>query len=286
MNTLKQIEAAFPDEDSCRAYLVKMRWPAGVHCPRCGSEKVHKLSRPWNWQCKQCTKAGYRFSPLVGTVFENTNYPLRTWFRVIFLMCQSKKGMSALQIHRMIGSGSYRTAWYMCHRIRAAMKEGGGLEKLTGTVEIDETFVGGKGKNKHRSAKFIPKTAVIGAISRKGNVVARVIERVDRETVESFMAETVSTKVDLIASDESTAYNGLVKRGFSHATVNHSRGEYVRGLVHTANIDSFWSLLKRGIMGSFHHVSKKYLPLYVDEFSFRFNQRKASDIFEQVIAGC
>jgi transposase-like protein len=285
MNTLKQIETAFRTEDSCRAYLVKMRWPDGVHCPRCGSEKVHKLSRPWNWQCKQCTKAGYRFSPLVGTVFENTNYPLRTWFRVVFLMCQSKKGISALQIHRMIGSGSYRTAWYMCHRIRAAMKDGS-LEKLTGTVELDETWVGGEAKNKHKSARFIPKTPVIGAISRKGRVVAKVLERVNHETVESFMAETVSTKVDLVASDESSAYHGLAWRGFRHATVNHSRGEYVRANVHTANIDSFWSLLKRGIMGSFHSVSKTYLPLYVNEFAFRYNRRKDSDIFEQVIAGC
>jgi len=285
MRTLKQIEAAFPTEDSCRAYLVKMRWPDGVRCPRCGTDKVHKVARPWNWQCKQCTKAGYRFSPLVGTVFENTNYPLRTWFRVVFLMCQSKKGISALQIHRMIGSGSYRTAWYMCHRIRSAMSDkGGGL--LSGEVEVDETFVGGKGKNKHRNARFIPKTPVIGAISRKGNVVAKVIEHVNIETVDAFMAETISTKVDLVASDESTAYHGLRIRGFRHATVNHSRGEYVRGNVHTANIDSFWSLLKRGIMGSFHNVSKTYLPLYVNEFAFRFNRRKADDIFEQVIAGC
>ena len=199
------------------------------------------------------------------------------------MMCQSKKGISALQVHRMIGSGSYRTAWYMCHRIRAAMK-GAGFTKLTGTVELDETWVGGEAKNRHRSARFIPKVAVIGAISRKGNVVARVIERVNHETVETFMAETVSTKVDLVASDESTAYHGLAWRGFRHATVNHTRGEYVRGNVHTANIDSFWSMLKRGIMGSFHNVSKKYLPLYVDEFAFRYNNRKEPDIFAAVVA--
>jgi hypothetical protein len=161
-----------------------------------------------------------------------------------------------------------------------------GFTKLTGEVELDETWVGGTAKNKHRSARFVPKTPVIGAISRKGNVVARVIERVNHETVEAFMHETVSTKVDLVASDESTAYLRLPRLGYRMASVNHTRGEYVRGNVHTANIDSFWSLLKRGIMGSFHNVSKKYLPLYVDEFSFRFNRRKDSDIFEQVIAGC
>ncbi len=287
MKTLAELNRRFRNEDSCRAYLVKMRWPDGVHCPRCGSEKVHKLSRPWNWQCKQCTKPnGYRFSPLVGTVFENTNYPLRTWFQVVFLMCQSKKGISALQIHRMIGSGSYRTAWYMCHRIRAAMTQRPDGPLTGGVVELDETWVGGTAKNKHRSARFVPKTPVIGAISRKGRVVARVLDAVNHKTVEDFMTETVSTKVDLVASDESTSYHGLPIVGFRHRSVNHSRGEYVRGNVHTANIDSFWSLLKRGIMGSFHNVSKKYLPLYVDEFSFRFNRRKDGDIFEQVIAGC
>src|SRR5713226_699175 len=125
MMTLNQLTQRFPTEDACRQYIVEMRWPDGVvRCPRCGSEKVHKLAhRPWNWQCKQCSPHGYRFSPLVGTIFENTNYPLRIWFQVIYLMCQSKKGMSALQIQRMIGAGSYRTAWYMCHRVRAAMQD-------------------------------------------------------------------------------------------------------------------------------------------------------------------
>jgi transposase-like protein len=266
-----------------------MRWADGVRCPRCGSERVHKLARPWNWQCKQCTKSGYRFSPLVGTIFENTNVELRTWFRVIFLMCQSKKGISALQVHRMIGSGSYRTAWYMCHRIRAAMKDAG-FTKLTGIVEVDETFVGGHAVNRHRkmSAKRggnpPAKSIVIGALSRKGNVVARVIDAVDQRTAEAFVKETVSTHVDLVATDESNAYNALAWEGFRHKSVNHSRGEYVRGNVHTSNIDSFWSMLKRGIMGSFHNVSKTYLPLYVNEFAFRYNNRKNANIFALVMA--
>src|SRR3989442_15989165 len=114
MITLTQLMEQFPTEDSCRTYLVSMRWPNGVTCPRCGNEKVHKLTRPWTWQCKKCAPQGYRFSPLVGTIFENTNYGLRTWFQVIYLMCTAKKGISALQIQRTIGSGSYRTAWYMC----------------------------------------------------------------------------------------------------------------------------------------------------------------------------
>ena len=138
MMTLTQLNTRFCTEDACKGYLVRLRWPNGVCCPRCKNEKVHKLTRPWTWQCKQCSKQGYRFSPLVGTIFENTNIPLRTWFTVMFLMCQSKKGMSAMQVHRTIGTGSYRTAWYMCHRIRAAMRNENFM-KLTGIVEVDET---------------------------------------------------------------------------------------------------------------------------------------------------
>jgi hypothetical protein len=148
----------------------------------------------------------------------------------------------------------------MCQRIRAAMTDKGSGSLTGDVVELDETWVGGKAKNKHRSARYVPKTPIIGAISRKGRVVARVLDAVNNNTVDEFMSETGSTKVDLVASDESTSYLRLPARGFRHATVNHSRGEYVRGNVHTANIDSFWSLLKRGIMGSFQNVSKKYLP--------------------------
>lgn len=293
MLTLKGLEKRFPDEASCYQYLVDMRWPGGVGCPRCGNVKVHKLKKAFRWQCKLCAKNGYRFSPLVGTIFENTNYPLREWFRVILLMCSSKKGISALQIHRMIGTGSYRTAWYMCHRIRAAMRNET-FKKLTGVVEVDETYIGGKAHNRHgghggrrkpgskRSGGTVGKVGVIGAISRKGNVVCKVIEATDARTLEGFVAETVSDQVKLIATDEYTGYIGL-KDGFRHETVTHSKGEYVRGNVHTNNLDSFWSLLKRGIVGTFHQVSKQYLPLYLNEFSFRHNHRESTDMFGAVV---
>ena len=140
--TIDEFEAMFPDEDACKAYLFSRRWPKGVRCPRCGSDKVYELSRAWHWQCR-CSPQGYRFSVLVGTIFENTNYPLQIWFKVIYLMLSSKKGISALQIHRMIGTGSYSTAWYMCHRIRAGLSNED-FRKLIGFVEVDETFVGGK----------------------------------------------------------------------------------------------------------------------------------------------
>jgi transposase-like protein len=150
--TVKQFEDMFPNEDACRAYLQARRWPEGVRCPRCGNPGVYDLAtRKWHWQCHKCSPDGYRFSILVGTVFENTNKPLREWFRVAHLMLASKKGMSALQIMRYMGFGSYKTAWGMCHKIRVALMED--VEKLGGIVEVDETSVGGNDTNRHWDKK-------------------------------------------------------------------------------------------------------------------------------------
>jgi len=284
MMTLKQCRARYSTQDQCLAYLVEMRWPNGVTCPRCGNEKPYKLGKPFKWQCKKCAKNGYRFSPLTGTIFENTNYPLTEWFQVILMMCQAKKGMSALQVQRHIGMGSYRTAWYMCHRIRAAMQNPE-FQALTGVVEVDETYIGGKAKNRHgggigggiKKGKGgrgpAGKVGVIGAISRKGNVVCKVIQATDAKTLHSFVEETVSDKVDLVATDEHSGYRGIKR---PHESVSHSSGEYVRGAVHTNNIDGFWSLLKRGIVGIFHQVSKEYLPLYLNEWVFALLCGKSS----------
>ncbi|MGA2891860.1 MAG: IS1595 family transposase [Xanthobacteraceae bacterium] len=285
-----QFDAAFPDEDACKAYLVARRWPDGVHCPRCGNPKVYDLkSRQWHWQCEQCAKDGYRFSHIAGTIFENTNKPLRDWFKVAHLMLASKKGMSALQIMRYMGFGSYKTAWLMCHKIRTALMED--IKQLGGIVEVDETLIGGKDKNKHwdgenRGRKHRPSTKipVIGAVSRKGNVVARVLDHVTREAAQGFVREMVSNKVSLLATDESKVYRGLT--GYNHQTVDHSRKQYVVGAVHTNTIEGFWSIFKRGVVGSFHKVSAKYLPLYVAEFQFRYNNRSNPDMFGTAIGGC
>jgi transposase-like protein len=291
--TIGQFEQMFPDEDACREYLYDRRWPNGVRCPRCQNDHVYASNkRPYTWQCKKCGKnnrAPYRFTLKTGTIFEESKYPLLIWFKVLHLMLTSKKGISAMQIHRMIGSGSYRTAWYMCHRLRAGMRDPE-FRQLMGIVEVDETYIGGKNRNRHWDKKHpgtgtAGKTPVIGAISRKGNVVCKMIESADTETLTRFVRKVVSDKVELVATDEHSGYR-YIGWVMPHQSVSHSAGEYVRGEIHTQSIDSFWALLKRGIIGTYHNVSKKYLPLYLAEFQFRFNNRNEADIFGKAIAGC
>ena len=293
--TTAQFEARFPDGDdeAPLRYLVARRWPEGVACPRCGNKKLYNASsyKPFHWQCMRCSDVGpYRFSALVGTIFENTKKPLRDWFRVAHYMFASKKGMSALQIQRMMGFGSYETAHSMCHKIRAALIQP--EEKLGGIVEVDETWIGGKDHNRHWNKRHhgkgggagTGKTPIIGAVERQGNVIARVLDHVNKRNVERFVREAVSNKVSLLATDEHQVYGGL--KEYPRESVHHKIEEYVVGAVHTNTIEGFWSIFKRGVMGTFHKMSVKYLPLYVAEFQFRYNNRFNPDMFGTAIAGC
>ena len=295
--TIAQFDKEFPDEDACREYLQENRWSDGVTCPRCESDKVFSVGhKDHHWKCKQCSEDGYRFSVLVGTIFENTNKPLRDWFRVMHMMLTSKKGISALQIFRVMGFGSYNTAHLMCSKIRVALGNAE-FKQLVGVVEVDETFVGGKAKNRHKDKRGGSggtgsaggtggrgKAIVVGAVQRKGNVVARVVSSVATATLTSFVREAVSHKVSLLCTDSWRGYARLGNE-FPHSFIVHSKGEYVVGAVHTNTIEGFWSLVKRGMVGTFHKVSKKYLPLYVAEFQFRYNNRLNEDIFGTAIKG-
>jgi transposase-like protein len=292
--SLDMFDKRYPDDDAYKQYLVDVRWPNGVQCARCNNDNVYAVkAKPFTWVCKKCGKTPYRFSVLVGTIFKDTKMPLRAWFKVAYLILSSKKGISALQVYRMMArtdGADYRTYWFMCHRLRAAMKN----EEwpLAGQVEVDETFIGGKQANRHanvrakysgRGAANTGKTTVIGAIARKGNVVAKVIENTNAETLSFFVEKTVDEKVALVATDEYAGYTDL-KHFYPYQTVDHKAREYVRGSVHTNNIENFWSLLKRGIIGTFHNVTGEYLPLYLNEFTFRHNFRNEPDIFRQLIS--
>jgi len=320
MQTISEFDRAYGTDEQCRAYLVRRRWPDGkIKCARCGSDRVFAVkTRPYHWICKsgaqvmdrktgeitECDKRnGYRFSVITGTIFEDTKIALSIWFKVGYLMLTAKKGISALQIHRvMFGEKSthaYHTSWYTCMRWRAAMA-GDMYQPLSGVVEVDETYMGGKDRNRHWNKKSAQqrkakgefdldnigyaKVGVIGAIERKGNVVARVIGSQDAPTLASFVRRVTDSKnVRLVATDENQAYKLL---GRPHQAVNHSENEWVRGEVHTNTIESFWSLIKRGVVGQYHNVSKKYLPFYLNEFSFRFNNRNNEEMFADLITTC
>jgi transposase-like protein len=280
--TLMDVLREFGDEERCREYLEALRWPYKVACPRCQSVKTSRIYDRAQFDCDSCR---YQFSVLAGTVFQDTKLPLPTWFAVTYLMCESKKGISASQLSRMIG-GSYKTSWYLCHRIRAAMREAN-PEPLSGTVECDETYIGGRRRGAGERGRGVSKEVVFGIKQRGGELRFFHAEDCKSGTLAKYIKEHVSGDVDVIMTDEFITYPfALDKAGhprYKHKTIKHKDGIYVDGDITTNGIESAFSLLKRGIVGSWHKISAKHLSAYLDEMQFRFNNRKNPYLFRDAM---
>jgi transposase-like protein len=284
-------------DDECYSFLEKMRWPDGVCCPICGCDKISKITRKAAsknkraqiYQCLEKT-CKQQFSVTSGTIFHDSRIPLTKWFLAISLVMDAKKGMSAKQLQQYLGLGSYQTAWHMTHRIRKAMSvDSSEVSKLGGTVEMDETYVGGKtirrGKASGRSTR--DKDIVVGLRERGGKLRLMHVDDVRSETLKQIAEAHVSDDVEMIVTDDFKSYPlALKKFSGKHHRINHSLGYYVTGEaneIHTNTIESAFSLFKRGLLGSYHQVSIKHLHRYLSEFEYRFNERKALDKFSAMV---
>jgi transposase-like protein len=267
----------FHSEDRCREYLEELRWNNTVTCPRCNSISISQVKERNQYDCNSCR---YQFSVTSGTIFHDSHLPLWKWFLAVYTMIESKKGVSANQIKRELNI-SYKTAWYLCHRIREAMTVGN-PKPLSQIVEVDETWVGGKKKNVGHGYKG-NKTVVAGAIQRNGDARLKVIDDRSRQELHEFIKKYIGDDAEAIYTDDWPAYNGIADENTRHETVNHSENEWVRGDVHTNYVENIWSLLKRSLVGSYHKVSKKHLDAYLDELEWRFNNRDNPYLFRDTL---
>jgi transposase-like protein len=273
----------FQDADKAREHLESIRWADGRFCPHCGETEntvaVKGKKRSHRDGLYYCNSCKGQFTVTVGTVFERSKVPLNKWLLANYLICSSKKGISAHQLHRTLGV-TYKTAWFMAHRIREAMREKhtGGLGGQNKTVEVDETYVGGKAKNAKNGKPVPTKEAVISLVERDGKIRSFHIPRVTAETLRPILVTQIDRK-SYLCTDESGVYKTVGKEYAGHGAVNHSIDEYVRlgGFIHTNTVEGYFSVLKRGVIGTFHHVSQQHLKRYVGEFDFRYNTRKNTD---------
>lgn len=279
----------FGNDEKCRIYLEMLRWPFGVRCIRCDSDKVSRIYKRNQFACDSCQ---YHFSVTAGTIFHDSHLPLMKWFAAIYLLCESKKGMSANQLKRTL-KVAYKTAWYLCHRLREAVKDADAAP-LSGIVECDEAYVGGNPKNMHKKnlAKlrkvgsfYDNKTMVLGAIERGGNVRLQVGQgnKANKKELHAFIKAKIADEVACIMTDQHKGYEGIEDRNTLHIALNHNDREYVRGIAHTNTMESVWSLFKRSIIGSYHQISVKHLDRYLDEFEFRFNNRDNPYLFRDTL---
>lgn len=285
LNNITELAPYIADEDKARELFERIRWPNGPYCPHCHADdesKIYKIvpkegskTRKGLYKCGSCRK---QFTCTVGTVFEGSHIPLNKWVFAIYLMCSSKKGVSANQLKRELGI-SYKAAWFMCHRVRYAMQEpvlAGKLGGLGKVVEVDETFIGGKRKNNpHRNYKPKPKAVVVALIDREGKARSFPVPNRKAGPLKTLIRYNV-LETSHIATDAFKSYEGLDQRFAGHGAVDHSK-EFVRGVIHTNFAESYFSLFKRSIFGSYHHVSEKHLPRYLRECEFKWNSRDKTD---------
>lgn len=296
---LIDVTREFQTDDDCLAYLESMRWPDGIRCPVCGCNQISKITRKTVtknkrtriYQCLEKT-CKTQFSATSGTIFNDSHLPLKTWFMALAIIVDAKKGMSAKQLQEHLGLGSYRTAWYMAHRIRKSMEDTD-PKPMAGTIEIDETYIGGSAIRRFQKTPKVraPKEMVLAIRERSTkNTTGRVkfihVPNGKRATLQPIIEKHVAPWVNRINTDSSAVYDFAINDTFkgAHRIVNHSKQWIVPGSrIHTNTVESSFSLLKRGLIGSFHRVSIKHLHRYLTEFEYRFNARKASDRFSMTL---